>query len=419
MISENTKAILLLTAPLLLGKSSSEKFDLLKPKEYHQLALFLRDTHKQPSDLLSNQVEDILINYGKLNKDRVLSLLNRGFLLSQVLDYWESRGIWVISRADNHYPKRFKNRLKEHAPAILYGCGDPNLLNIGGLAIVGSRNTTQDLLNYTTQIGKLSAQSFKMVISGGAKGIDSAAMSSAINNGGAVCGILVDGLEKAVLSAENRSALQEGRLVFISSNDPKARFNVGNAMQRNKYIYALADAALVIDSDLKKGGTWSGAIEQLEKYQNIPLYIRSIGQESVGLNALKEKGALLWPNPDSKESFLQVFVSKNKCIHREYNEDVTQMSLFLDNHPHGFYKKDKEDDRKKHSDIKEILFDTAKKIIKNLILDTPKKDKELAEALDINTAQIKNWLNRLIEDGLVIKTEKPVKYIWNKGSADN
>ena len=36
-------------------------------------------------------------------------------------------------------------------------------------------------------------------------------------------------------------------------------------MQRNKLIYALADAALVVNSDYEKGGTWAGAVEQLER----------------------------------------------------------------------------------------------------------------------------------------------------------
>jgi predicted Rossmann fold nucleotide-binding protein DprA/Smf involved in DNA uptake len=31
-----------------------------------------------------------------------------------------------------------------------------------------------------------------------------------------------------------------------------AGFNVGNAMQRNKLIYALADASLMVSSDLNK-----------------------------------------------------------------------------------------------------------------------------------------------------------------------
>ena len=56
-------------------------------------------------------------------------------------------------------------------------------------------------------------------------------------------------------------------------------------MQRNKLIYALADAALVVSSDYEKGGTWAGAVEQLEKLQFVPVYIRSNGEIGKGLEA--------------------------------------------------------------------------------------------------------------------------------------
>jgi DNA processing protein len=62
----------------------------------------------------------------------------------------------------------------------------------------------------------------------------------------------------------------EGQLVLVSPYDPGAGFNVGNAMQRNKLIYALADAALVVNSDFEKGGTWTGAVEQLDKLKLVP-----------------------------------------------------------------------------------------------------------------------------------------------------
>ncbi len=68
-------------------------------------------------------------------------------------------------------------------------------------------------------------------------------------------------------------------------------------MQRNKLIYALADAALVVNADLNKGGTWSGAVEQLDKLHFVPIYVRANGEPSKALAALEEKGALPWPNP--------------------------------------------------------------------------------------------------------------------------
>src|SRR5260370_3099961 len=48
-----------------------------------------------------------------------------------------------------------------------------------------------------------------------------------------------------------------------------------NQMRRNKLIYALADAALVVNSDYEKGGTWAGAVEQLEKLHLVPMYVRT------------------------------------------------------------------------------------------------------------------------------------------------
>ena len=150
-ILDNTKAILLLTAPLLLGKNKIDT-QLLRNKEYNQLAIFLKSINKQPADLLTSNLDNILNQYGRLENERIHQLLNRGFLLSQVLDYWYSRNIWVISRADKSYPYRLKSRLNEQAPPILYGCGDITLLDTGGLAIVGSRNIDDKLIQYTRNI---------------------------------------------------------------------------------------------------------------------------------------------------------------------------------------------------------------------------------------------------------------------------
>jgi predicted Rossmann fold nucleotide-binding protein DprA/Smf involved in DNA uptake len=97
------------------------------------------------------------------------------------------------------------------------------------------------------------------------------------------------------MQREHRNMLLEDQLVLISPYDPSAGFNVGHAMQRNKLIYALADAALVVSADLDKGGTWAGATEQLEKLHLVPVFVRA--GASVGLDALAKKGALPWPDP--------------------------------------------------------------------------------------------------------------------------
>ena len=309
--SLNTKAILLLTAPLIFGRGRDEKpTDLLTPGEYTKLALYLQETGRQPADLLSSDADKLLRDcHHILNHSRLKSLLTRGFLLSQAVERWQTRAIWVVSRSDDGYPQRLKVRLKKASPSLLYGCGDREILNSGGLAVVGSRNVNNSLVEYTQEIGRLAAKDRQTVVSGAARGIDRAAMDGALEAGGKVTGVLVNRLEQTVMTREHRNLLLEGRLVLISPYDPNAGFNAGHAMQRNKIIYALADAALVVNTDIKKGGTWAGATEQLEKLHLVPVYVRSTGEPSDGLEALKAKGAMPWPNPKDADDLDAIFQS--------------------------------------------------------------------------------------------------------------
>ena len=144
------------------------------------------------------------------------------------------------------------------------------------------------------------------LVSGGARGVDRAAMHGALDAGGRVVGVLADGLERAAMLREHREALMDGRLILVSPYDPAARFQVGHAMQRNKLIYALSDAALVVNSDYGKGGTWTGATEQLDKLKLAPVYVRANGEMGRGLEALRERGAMPWPEPETPEALERI-----------------------------------------------------------------------------------------------------------------
>ena len=303
-LSSNTKAILLLTAPLIAGRGKDKSS--VKPLgagEYRRLARRLRELQRQPSDLLeSGAGEAVNECRSELDPERVERLLGRGFLLAQAVERWQTRAIWVLSRADAGYPRRLKRRLGEDAPPVLYGCGRAAILDNGGLAVVGSRNVHEALIEYTENVGRLAASAGRGLVSGGARGIDRAAMHGALGAGGRVAGVLADGLEKAAMLREHREALMGGRLVLISPYDPVARFQVGHAMQRNKLIYALSDAALVVNSDYGRGGTWTGAVEQLDKLKLVPVHVRANGVRGKGLEGLRERGAKPWPEPKTPEA---------------------------------------------------------------------------------------------------------------------
>jgi len=425
-LSPNTQAILLLTAPLIAGPGSSSS-DMLTPGEYKRLALHLREIQRQPADLVSSDAADLRrACQPVIDESRLQRLLGRGFLLSQVIERWQARAIWVVSRADADYPRRLKARLREDAPALLYGCGDISLLESGGLAVVGSRNVDDSMIDYTMGVGRLAAKAGRTLVSGGAKGIDQAAMRGALEAGGRVSGVLADSLEKTTMNREHRNLLLEGQLVLISPYDPNAGFNVGNAMQRNKLIYALADASLVVSSDINKGGTWTGAIEQLEKLKFVPVYVRSTGEASVGLDALRKKGAIPWPNPQDVDSFDSVFdvdmpspaesqQSGLSLFSNDESPDVqsvvpTSESLPLVKSDNDVLSEATNSASQTESTPAETLFAAVRNAIRNM-LNTPMKDAEIAAALDVSSAQAKIWLQRLLDEGVIEKQKKPAGYV--------
>ncbi len=308
-LGPNAQAILLLTAPLLAGKSK-HSMKPLSLSEYNKLARHLRETGKQPQDLFDpGALREVNESWPKLDIERVHRLLGRGFLLAQAVEHWRARGIWVVTRADEDFPCQLKKRMREKAPPVLYGCGNRDLMDGGGLGVVGSRSVSNDIIRYTESVGRLAAEAEVGIVSGGAHGVDQAAMRGALAAGGRALGVLSHGLEGAALNRNNRDPLMQGRLVLVSPYDPVVRFQVWNAMDRNKLIYALADAALVVNSDHGKGGTWAGATEQLDRFHFVPVYVRRSGEPCAGLEALVKRGARPWPDPGTPADMRDILSS--------------------------------------------------------------------------------------------------------------
>ena len=403
-LSSNTQAILLLTAPLIAGRGKGKhSVKPLAAGEYGCLARRLRDLRHQPADLLAPGGRNILDECrAELDAERLEQLLGRGFLLSQAAERWRSRAIWVRSRADADYPQRLKKRLGEDAPPVLYGCGDAAILSGGGLAVVGSRDVVDALIGYAENVGRLAAEAGCGLISGGARGVDQAGMHGALNAGGRVAGVLANGLEGAAMRRDHREALMDGRMVLTSPYDPAACFQVGHAMRRNKLIYALADAALVVNADYKKGGTWAGAAEQLDKLKFVPIYARANGDAARGLDELLARGARPWPNPATPEIVNQVLdaaqseeqgASEQRCpstaaIDLSAPEDSVKANRAMrpsSTNPHLATSPAPSDE----------LFATVEQLIERM--NAPLTETHVAEALQVSKTQAATWLKRFVE----------------------
>jgi predicted Rossmann fold nucleotide-binding protein DprA/Smf involved in DNA uptake len=288
-LGADTEVVLLLCGRF--GGERKEPHAPLTATEYGGLARWLNERNLRPADMLSEAAQGKFseLTHAKLDRSRIEFLLERGTALALSVERWQRAGLWVISRADAVYPQRYRQLLRHSAPPLFFGAGEQALLGRGGLAIVGARKASDEALRFAAQVAARCAHEGVVVISGGARGVDSAAMQAATDEGGAALGVLACDLLKSSMNRANRSAIEAGHLVLVSPFSPEAGFNAGNAMARNRLIYALADYALVADSTRESGGTWAGATENM-RHGWVPLYVR-VPDEGGGNAALLANGA--------------------------------------------------------------------------------------------------------------------------------
>lgn len=452
-LSPDTEVVLLLCGRF--GGERHEPFQPLSAREYGDFAKWLNAHGLRPADMLSKAGSEQLpsVHEAKLERKRLDFLLARGTALAFALERWSRGGLWVISRGDPEYPKRLRHHLKNVTPPLLYGAGDKNLLDTGGLAIIGSRDATVAALDFTRSVASRCARESIGVVSGGARGVDSAAMQGATEAGGVTIGVLASDLLKSSLNRQNRQGLQQGCLVLISPFYPEAGFNAGNAMARNKYIYTLSDRALVIESALGSGGTWEGAIEDLRQ-RWVPLYVRTPGN-GAGNAALVDKGGIAFPvSLDSSEKLCDFF-ERTKPVESAIAEQAAPLQQALpsdgDADVAGTLHELSTDSRLevagdedhdvtsavavtpelvKEPEIQPIAaselqptyaFGQEAVVVMDMYVDFvaklsyglangPLAEDELVTLLCIEKSQAKAWLKRASDEGTIEKMKKPVRY---------
>lgn len=151
--TDQTSAALLLTTSF--GKSAGTPVKPLSINEWARLTTWLKDRGLQPSSLLAGDFRNLLRDWPEktVTLSRLEGLLDRGVALASALEKWQCAGLWILTRSDPEYPYRLKQRLAFLSPPVLFGCGNKQLLNKGGLAVVGSRNATGRDLDFTKRLG--------------------------------------------------------------------------------------------------------------------------------------------------------------------------------------------------------------------------------------------------------------------------
>ena len=171
------------------------------------------------------------------------------------LDEAEQSGLRVVASVDESYPPVLVERLGRGAPPMLYVVGDPRCSPAPLLGIVGSRNVDRSRRRGGPRPPRPARSTHGLgVVSGAAKGVDRLGderRPRGRRRRRAGCWPTRSCGRPATPTCAGRSA--DGRLCLCTPYKPTAGFSVANAMGRNKLIYALSRATLVVAADVETG----------------------------------------------------------------------------------------------------------------------------------------------------------------------
>jgi predicted Rossmann fold nucleotide-binding protein DprA/Smf involved in DNA uptake len=271
--TKNEIATYLFCAPL-----SQTKTPALTVLEWNVVVKSLGENKLQPEALLNMSASNlsVLLTIATTSqKSNILKKVEERQKLSismLELEDLKNQGYGIMFRSQ--MPSRLKKLTQKFLPSFFYFAGDPTILLHTTLGVVGARDATSEELSVTSDLVKEAVSQGVVIISGGAKGVDTKAVDTALQVGGKAIIFPSEGLQKWVKKNPIRQYIKNGRLLLMSTQKLDAPFTGSYAMQRNKFIHAPADAMLVASSKIsgtKSSGTWEGVLENL-KMKWSPIY---------------------------------------------------------------------------------------------------------------------------------------------------
>ena len=219
----------------------------------------------------------------------------------KILQKAQEQNVELISYQDSKYPQKLLEL--NDAPPILYVKGDSSLLNHPlSVSIVGARNASINGRKTASRIAYDLTNNDILVISGMARGIDSAAHKGAMyarNQKGATLAVLGTGID-IPYPKENTDLYHQisEQGVLISelpfSTEPQAQ----NFPRRNRLVAALSSGTLVVEATLNSGSLITArlALEQGKDIFAVPG--SPSDTRALGPNRLIKEGAVLIENAD-------------------------------------------------------------------------------------------------------------------------
>ena len=257
----------------------------------NQTRLALLRHFPTPEDVYYADPEEVLLTEGitreqaKLLEDKDCSGADRILADCQQLD------LDLLTIQDAGYPNRLRNIYDP--PCLLYVRGRlPAFDDEASIAVVGTRDCTPYGVSSAEKLGYGLAAGGAVVVSGLARGVDSAALRGALRAGGTVTAVLGNGLD-VIYPPENQYLYEDVAAAgaLVSEYPPGTSPEAKHFPVRNRIMSGLCVATLVVEAPARSGAliTAGTALEQGRDVFAVPGPIDA--PTSVGCNRLIRDGA--------------------------------------------------------------------------------------------------------------------------------
>jgi DNA processing protein len=168
--------------------------------------------------------------------------------------------------------------------------GAADLLTAQGIGMCGSRNASDEGLRAAAACAEVATQQGLTVVSGYARGVDTATHVSALSSGGNTVVVLPEGINHfRVKRGPVADVWNEERVLVVSQFSPGRPWSAGNAMARNNVIIGLSLALVVVEAS-EKGGTLAAGAKALQL--NKPVLALEFAENPGGNAELIRQGAI-------------------------------------------------------------------------------------------------------------------------------
>ncbi len=227
----------------------------------------------------------------------------------------EKAGAKFLALGQGLYPRLLAEL--EDAPPLLMAKGKLNLLDRSAVSIVGARNASAAACRFARGLAHDLGQNDLVVVSGLARGIDSAAHDGSLDSG--TVGIVAGGIDifYPPENEERQRALYENGLVLAEmppGTEPRAR----HFPYRNRIIAGISAGTVVVEAAPKSGSLITARLAAEAGREVMAVPGSPLDPRAQGCNQLIRDGATLVQNADDVVEAIRVPASQVRSAPTAY-----------------------------------------------------------------------------------------------------